>query len=40
MRGRKVTGEPSHQDIVEIEFVLRTWAAQNRDARYKVEEAA
>jgi hypothetical protein len=35
-----VPGEPSHQDRVEIEFVLRAWATQNRDARYKVEEAA
>jgi hypothetical protein len=35
-----IPGEPSHQDLVEIEFVLRAWAAQNRDVRYKVEEAA
>lgn len=35
-----VSGEPSYQDRVEIEFVLRAWASHHPDAHYEVEEAA
>jgi hypothetical protein len=35
-----VPGEPSYQDRVEIEFVVRVWARQRPDAQYEVEEAA
>ncbi len=33
-------GEPSNQDRMEIEFVLRAWASRHPDASYEVEEAA
>lgn len=35
-----VPGEPSYQDRIEIEFILRAWASGHADTRYEVEEAA
>jgi hypothetical protein len=35
-----VAGEPPHQDRVELEFIVRTWANMRPDIEFEIDEAA